>query len=150
MDSLATLTRVKILTRLRRSTTRRDSGGTVPAQFSREDLAWAAGLFEGEGSFSTRRKSRDRGLLARMQMTDEDVVRRFHSIIRVGNVTGPYFAKGKKPIWIWQVGSFEGVQHVVASLWEWLQSRRRWRSAYLLQLYHLRFKQLIRQRVAHV
>src|SRR5687768_13206669 len=44
------------------------------------DVAWAAGLFEGEGSIipSRRRLS--------LEMTDEEVVRRFVAIVGHGNV----------------------------------------------------------------
>lgn len=44
------------------------------------DVAWAAGLFEGEGSIvpSRRRLS--------LEMTDEDVVRRFVAVVGYGNV----------------------------------------------------------------
>jgi hypothetical protein len=103
----------------------------------REALAWAAGIFDGEGTFSTRTTGkRDRGIIAKLKMTDEDIVRRFFKVIKVGNMTGPYFAPNKKPVWIWQTGSFEGVQHTMASLWEWLGIRRRARIKSLLNGYH--------------
>lgn len=109
------------------------------AQPSREDLAWAAGLFEGEGCFSTRRTGRpDRSLTAAIKSIDPDTLPRFQKIVRVGNVTGPHRYKRKKPVWYWQVGSFEGVQHVMASLWAWLSARRRARVIELLTLYHER------------
>lgn len=51
-----------------------------------EDLAWAAGIFEGEGCFTviplargTRPTPR-----AQLQMSDEDVVREFHRVVVVG------------------------------------------------------------------
>lgn len=114
--------------------------------FSRENLAWAAGLFEGEGTFSTRLSGKvDRGLIAKVKMSDEDAVRRFYKIIRVGNVTGPYTIPKKKPVWIWQTGSFEGVQLTIALLWEWLCSRRRSRAKELLILFHQRESNLVRK-----
>jgi len=113
-------------------------GNEVFKGTSREDLAWAAGLFEGEGCFSTRHYSRDRSLLAKIKMSDEAVVSKFHKVIKVGNVTGPYLALKKKPVWIWQVGSFEGVQHTISSLWNWLGTRRRTRAKELINLYHNR------------
>lgn len=103
-----------------------------------EQLAWAAGLFEGEGCFSTRHCGSDRSLVARLKMTDEDVVRRFFEIVQVGNVTGPYTKVGRKPVWIWQTGSFEGVQFTVAIFWKWLHARRRHRAKELLEFFHFR------------
>ena len=58
------------------------------------DIAWAAGLFEGEGSiyFCNTLKR----YITTLRMTDEDVVRKFFNIIQVGKVYGPYTPKGKK------------------------------------------------------
>lgn len=70
------------------------------------DLAWAAGLFEGEGSacLTAARKTRARRyLLLQVMMTDEDVLRRFHAVVGVGNVTGPYqYVAAHSPKWKWQ------------------------------------------------
>ena len=51
------------------------------------ELAWAAGLFEGEGSFSRSAKGRVR---ASLKMVEESSVRRFHDAVGVGKVYGPY------------------------------------------------------------
>jgi len=68
------------------------------------DTAWAAGLFEGEGSvcwlnMSTTNQRRVPNL--GLSTTDEDVIRRFHSIVGVGFVYGPYSNSGvgDKPYW---------------------------------------------------
>ena len=55
------------------------------------DLAWAAGLFEGEGCFTFQgsKKARTRGGRlgkAQLSMTDEDVVRKFHTIMGFGSL----------------------------------------------------------------
>lgn len=67
------------------------------------DIAWASGLFEGEGSFLG-------GAYPRMQfkMVDEDVVRRFHAVVGVGRVNGPYQGSGnRQPYWEWRCGGDE-------------------------------------------
>src|SRR5207245_5183125 len=51
---------------------------------SAEDIAWAAGLFEGEGSIT---QSGGRVRLS-LKMTDEESVRRFAKIIQRGTVYG--------------------------------------------------------------
>lgn len=105
---------------------------------NREQLAWAAGIYEGEGTFSSRKTGKiDRGLVAKLKMADEDVIRRFHAILGVGNVTGPYKCDGAgtKPLWVWQCGSFQAVQHTMAVLWPWLCSRRRAKIQTLLLLH---------------
>lgn len=124
----------------------------MPFVVNREQLAWAAGLFEGEGCLSTRgksvnilRKYRDRGLVAAMKMTDEDVIFRFKQIVGVGNITGPYNKIGKKTWWVWQAGSFEHVQALIAILWPWLCRRRKDRAKELLTLYHASAAELSRK-----
>lgn len=50
------------------------------------EIAWAAGLFEGEGSFflNQHQHGRRASVAARLAMTDEDVVDRFAVIVGVG------------------------------------------------------------------
>lgn len=52
-----------------------------------DENSWALGIFEGEGCISIRKTGRVELLMA---MTDEDIVRRFHTATQVGNVNGPY------------------------------------------------------------
>lgn len=112
---------------------------------NREDLAWAGGLFEGEGSIvwtTVRNRNPKLPRWTRCQlslhMCDEDVVRKFASIIGIGGVTGPYtytddVVKERKPSWYWAVGAFEKTQAVLAMLWPWLCSRRRGKAKEVLQ-----------------
>jgi hypothetical protein len=110
---------------------------------STRELDWAAGLFEGEGSFSLRNQSskrvnrRTRQALARLNMTDEDSVRRFHRAVGVGNVLGPIRPKNPThaPYWYWATGSFEGTQAVIGMLWHGLGRRRRERATEVLAGY---------------
>jgi hypothetical protein len=103
--------------------------------WNREALAWAAGLFEGEGSFSIVGQQYARMALS---STDEDVVRKFHSVVGLGNVSGPYRkpvnSLGNKPFWQWKASKFEHVQALVAALWPFLCSRRKDRAAEVLRL----------------
>ena len=76
------------------------------------DLAWAAGLFEGEGTavvqqFRTRPDRRPRLLLAMAQI-HPGVLHRFARIVG-GNVTGPYVQRGNAlPQWRWQATGGKG------------------------------------------
>lgn len=95
--------------------------------FTREQLAWAGGLFEGEGciSFSSS-KSSPRRLTLRLATTDEDVLVHFKDILGLGRIYGPFMPKGgKKPAWVWNTTSFEEAQAVIGMLWSFLGSRRR-------------------------
>lgn len=97
-------------------------------------FAWAAGLFEGEGSVSMYRTPM--GSTPRLQLTstDEDVVRRFCSSVGLGRVHGPY--PGRKPhhklSWNWSVQNFERVQALLAMFWPRLGARRRSRAIEVL------------------
>lgn len=76
------------------------------------DVAWAAGLFEGEGSVSVvPNTARSRRIYMRLDMhsTDDDVLKRFGAVVGVGRVRGPYLTNGKnhkphhKPYWTWSI-----------------------------------------------
>lgn len=93
---------------------------------TREDLAWAAGLFEGEGSISLKPKT----LQLQLASTDEDVVRKFCGLIGLGKVYGPYIS-GKprhKPTFHWHVSGHEKCQAILAAFWGFLCSRRQSRA----------------------
>lgn len=108
-------------------------------QVDPRELAWAAGLFEGEGCITTRDNGKSGKRYARLtlNMTDEDSVRRFFRAVGVGNVTlynPPAIQKsGRKMQWGWRTGRHEHVQHVLAVLWFGLGTRRRERAAEMLQ-----------------
>lgn len=89
-------------------------------------LAWCAGLFDGEGCITNSRHVRPQ--LA-MQMCDEDTVRRFHETIGVGHVNGPYHPKGgRNPTWSWVAAKQEDVGAVLMTLYPLLCDRRQERA----------------------
>lgn len=101
--------------------------------WTREEMAWVAGLFEGEGSISTAGKST---FVLRLAMTDEDVIRRLHRITGVGNVYDkPAQIVGHKHQWIWIVSKQEHLQAMLAAMWPWLCSRRRAKAVEALEVY---------------
>jgi len=107
------------------------------------DLAWAAGLFEGEGSMSVSRIEDKRYITgesfkgsARLTMTDLDVVERFHAIVGLGQVNGPYQRGEYQPIWVWNTARFEHVQALIAMFWNHFGERRRARAELLLREWH--------------
>jgi hypothetical protein len=106
---------------------------------------WGRGLFEGEGSFMLRKAKQKPGQrilyrqpVARMNMTDEDSLRRFHRAIGIGSVRGPIRESRPthKPYYLWEVTGFEGVQAAIAWLWPGLGKRRRQRATEVLQDFH--------------
>lgn len=101
-------------------------------RINREYFAWAAGLFEGEGSIGANPHFRTRYL--RVASTDFDVISKFVAIVQLGKVFGPYQnGIGNKLIYRWQCGTFEHVQAIICLLWPWLHSRRRQRITELMR-----------------
>lgn len=99
---------------------------SYPKVWNREELAWAAGLFEGEGAVCWNAAGLGRRRAqACMSSTDEDVIRHFAAVVKVGRVHGPYTKDGRKPVWKWVAAHFPATQAVVAMLWPWLGERRR-------------------------
>lgn len=93
------------------------------------DIAWAAGLFEGEGSFSWHKiKTRKDSLkiAAVLSMTDKDVVEKFCRIVGFGRVKGPYQPQpiGRKERWVWEVQNFSEVLKTIDLFLPFLGERR--------------------------
>ncbi len=102
------------------------------------EIAWAAGLFEGEGSFTIQRHKKHSarqgciveyaGMGATLQMTDKDVVERFARIltpVHAGHVREYCHDRpGAKPLFHWSCKSAEGVCKVIVAFYPWLGARR--------------------------
>jgi hypothetical protein len=100
---------------------------------SEVDIAWAAGLFEGEGCLTISGTRWPHARL-KLNMTDEEPVRRFHDIVGHGQVRqeDAQIKYGYKRQWEWYVGNKEGVAAVIHLLFQQLSPRRQARAAELL------------------
>lgn len=90
-----------------------------------EERAWAAGFFDGEGWATKARYSRKRGGMTStvtlgVGQADRELLDRFHSIVGVGAVKGPY-----RGMHAWTVHGLEKVQEVACLLWPFLGSKKR-------------------------
>jgi len=92
--------------------------------WSRENLAWAGGLFEGEGCISTACGPRSRVVL-RVAITDEDVLDKFIGIIGVGKKRREPIRGSYKQVFSWTLSRGENCQAVLAALWPFLGIRRK-------------------------
>jgi hypothetical protein len=89
------------------------------------ELAWAAGLFDGEGSISSRSNARGREWLELElpQSSVRDVpetLSRFHAVVGVGAITGPRVPRNawsRLPQYRWRIAAQSGVAHVLVELW---------------------------------
>lgn len=106
-------------------------------EVNREQLAWAAGLFEGEGciTFWTAKDTGNVYIQCVLGTTDRDVLENFQSIIGFGNIHAEKFDERYKQSWRWSVSSFEKCQAVIAMLWPWLGRRRKARALEVLTLF---------------
>jgi hypothetical protein len=101
-------------------------------------IAWAAGLFEGEGCISYANKTH----CARMSlaMTDKDVVDRFHELVGVGQRHEKHHTRpGHEHFqtqYVWYCSSIGDVRHVVALFLPYFGDRRRKRAMDVLDAYN--------------
>ena len=64
-----------------------------------------------------------------MRNTDLELIERYHDIVRVGTVYGPYERTERdgyrrKPTWDWVAREEDGLD-ALAMMWSWLSARRR-------------------------
>lgn len=91
---------------------------------TREELAWAAGFYDGEGSTTSRHANGYVGIM--VKQVEPDVLSRFRDSLGLGKVYGPYEGVGKrKPYWAFTVTGFEYVQAAIALMWVWLGPTKR-------------------------
>ena len=86
------------------------------------DGAWAAGLFEGEGTVGCGKS----GIRLQLAMCDEDIVRRWGDVVGAGRIRGPYgpHGVGTKPQWHWGVYAADDVEAIYIRFRPWLGERR--------------------------
>lgn len=97
---------------------------------SREELAWAAGFFDGEGNirFDPRPGRKNGWCQMQIAQTDRRVLDRFQTaVMGIGKVYGPYKQRHpkSKPYFQYSAQGFEFVQAAAAILWQWLSPVKR-------------------------
>jgi hypothetical protein len=105
---------------------------------NREDLAWAAGLFDGEGNVGFYNRVH---IMMNISQCDRWVLDRFQTIVGRGAIYGPYprsVNRNWTPIHAYSVGKYEDVQYIVALLWRWLSPVKRAQASEALRGYQQR------------
>ena len=97
------------------------------------DIAWAAGLFEGEGWISFRRKKPNLRCIG-IEMTDEDVMERFMKVVNYGRLIHKLYVSGKTA-YRWQTSKHTVVAHVLKLFLPYLGTRRSERANEVLRHY---------------
>ena len=92
-----------------------------------EDLAWAAGFFEGEGTFYVRRERGKPNATVTLTQVDREPLDRFCEIVGIGKVYGPYgpYSGNRKPYFQWNAHRRGDARTLLALLGGRLSQRRR-------------------------
>jgi hypothetical protein len=90
-----------------------------------EEIAWAAGLFDGGGTVTLCGDC----VHVRLRNTDFELVERFRDAVRIGGLYGPYARSERdghrrKPFWDWIAREEDGFD-ALALMWSWLSERRK-------------------------
>lgn len=103
--------------------------------YRREELAHAAGIFDGEGHTSCRLSQAGRvRLTLRVGQRHPELIERFAATIGFGNITT--LDREGRPYWVYSITRFEHVQAAGAMLWHWLGPIKREQLALALNNYH--------------
>ena len=86
-----------------------------------QEIAWAAGVFEGEGWLGIRGKTSAEVVVG---MTDRDVVDRFCAVIGRGAVSVEPRQDGHKTLYRWSISNAAHVAEFIALVRPWLGERR--------------------------
>lgn len=94
----------------------------VVVSASDAEIAWAAGIFEGEGCILVSNR-----VTLDVRMNDGDVLTRFHKIVG-GRLHGPYDpplnSGNRKQFWNWQCGLANDVELILRAFLPWFGIRR--------------------------
>jgi endogenous inhibitor of DNA gyrase (YacG/DUF329 family) len=97
----------------------------VPTPLLTHEVAWAAGLYEGEGTcglFGRQRVTTN----VQIQMTDLEPLERCRDALGFGYVDGPQRRRqGWKPIYVWRVGKAAEIVAFFDAVWPFLSERRK-------------------------
>jgi hypothetical protein len=103
-----------------------------------EDIAWIAGIVEGEGCLFMRVRPQNGSILecrVKVSMTDKDIIERLFALIPGSTMNGPHFdrnSKQTKPYWTWYVGKRFLVLRVIKLLLPWFGTRRSIKAAQII------------------
>lgn len=112
----------------------------IPAKSSKElidslsdvEIAWMAGLLEGEGSFGLDKRSKQRyktstsppGAYVKISMTDEDVIEKMAKLVNKTYYSPTRLTKKNKKVYILHIGDRETLLALLPRLFPYLGKRR--------------------------
>lgn len=103
-----------------------------------QEIAWAAGIWEGEGCWNAfRRPTGKMQVQSRLAMSDADVIDRFAAIVGFGTVRPRSQLKAHpdwKPMFEWYTQRRDSTARLIEMFWPYLGERRRAKAQELLDL----------------
>ena len=109
---------------------------------NREELAWVAGFFDGEGCCTFKTNGNKNGYerkyaIITVSQVDPEVLEKCRRITGLGQVGGQYKPKQPncQPSYRWRIQKFEEVQACIAMIWEWLGTKKREQAKRVLSLH---------------
>jgi hypothetical protein len=112
----------------------------MSVEINREELAWAAGFFDGEGHTRSRpisNRGRQSPILS-VEQVDIRALQRFHkAVLGVGRMYGPYgpYQGNKQPYYRWQTTNLPESIAACGLLWNWLGPVKRGQMAARFRLH---------------
>lgn len=88
---------------------------------TRDEWAWLAGLFEGEGCILLTAKN---SVTLTVKMTDLDVLERAARVAEAGSFMAPVDREGTKRLFTWQVSCSDDAERLLNEMLPWFGERR--------------------------
>lgn len=95
------------------------------------ELAWAAGLYDGEGCVSSTGTGAQ-AVVGQSSSSDEapEVLVRFQRAVGAGKINGPYLRPNRRPHYRWTLGRRADVIDFYAKLWPFLSGPKKTQAIY--------------------
>lgn len=98
-------------------------------ELNHEELAWAAGFFDGEGyiGITNTNKGKHKRLNVQLAQIYIEPLERFQKAVGHGKIYGPYRRNtpNRQEYWLISFTYLEETQAVIALLWKWLSPPKR-------------------------
>ena len=105
----------------------------------KEQVAWAAGFFDGEGTtyLRTRKGKGNRNYVCPTirigQSGDPEVLHKFKNIFGIGRVNGPFkYREGRKPIYQYSCDSYKSAIPIIKAMWPYLSNVKKLQASKVL------------------
>lgn len=89
------------------------------------DIAWMAGIIEGEGCITYSSSKKYNGVKVEVAMTDKDTIEKLAEVSGIGHIRARKVVPGTKPAWAWYVHKGKDVARLLCAISPMMSERRR-------------------------